>query len=162
MEQLPGNIFDDSTSVNPYTPDPAAAGQFQVPIDIDTSEGTDVHGKISSQFLDEVFEYSIGIGPSNGVNPLEPSTPLVPPTFTAALKTKLADLYWIGQLIEDLLERYEDCEDDDDIGDFCSAVVDILEDIRDDFVDKGITRDRLGKPLLCDFLAFPAPDLTLP
>ena len=138
MDELNEDIFSGGNSINnPYTPE--SSTKFEIPVDIaDTIDAIDDHGQLNSEFLDEVFEY-IEISDS-GIQ-YDGNTP----DFTAPLREDLANIYWIAQLVNDLIERYEDCEDDDDsdIAAFCTVMVNFLEGIRDTLIARGLTRDRL-------------------
>ena len=102
----------------------------------------DGHGQILDQsaFLDQVYNY-INVGDSDGIKIVDGT-----PIFSAGLKSKLIEVYTLGENIEDMIEDYEKRVEKEDAGpvkELCKLILAILKDLRATLSNQGLVRSQL-------------------
>ena len=136
-------IFSTSdTKYNPYAP--GSEDQFQLPLDIDDS-ATDDHGKLLSEYLDKIFDYQ-PVGDPDDDEEIDNmgSTP----KLSEDLKDLLAEAYFVDQLVDDLIEYFED-QDDCSLCDW--LVENWLEPLRERYFSLGFDRSSLDTSIALIF-----------
>lgn len=158
VHSLNKQIFSGSVPgpSNPYAP--GGDDQFQLPLFLkgltpkafnENEDGIafDIHGQINVTYLDEVFNY-INVGDGSGIDNTEST-----PTLTDALKEVLIRSYSEGQDIDEKIEFYDECKDDDDDerAEFCSDEKNRLVSEKEKLFDNGLDRTSLDASIALIF-----------
>ena len=142
---LGGSLFSFGATNNPYTSVQSEPLQFSIPLNIKDS-AIDEHGQIEAEYLDEIFEY-VSVGPSDGL--VSGGN-----TFTTSFREQLAQAYYTDQLIDDLLEVFGKCAEDDEsaLQEVCQSLVDnFLTPLQNDFFNSGFDRSSLDTSIALIF-----------
>eukprot|EP00581_Thalassiosira_minuscula_P005786 CAMPEP_0183744146 /NCGR_PEP_ID=MMETSP0737-20130205/65580_1 /TAXON_ID=385413 /ORGANISM="Thalassiosira miniscula, Strain CCMP1093" /LENGTH=2327 /DNA_ID=CAMNT_0025979781 /DNA_START=237 /DNA_END=7220 /DNA_ORIENTATION=- len=119
--------------------------QFQLPLRVSENDNRiDSHGQLkrtpATNFLDVAFEYGNVLGGRYGID-----TTVATPKLSKKLKNSLIGLYTFGDRLDEDIEFYEECseDDDEDTAGLCKEKLADLQELKDSFVARGLTRDQL-------------------